>query len=248
MLPSILEVAERFGLESDPKTYGKKESLFKCPFCREDANKPKKYYLSLNTEENVFKCWYCLESGGVLYFEALLSNQPYEEVRKKYLGERRNVHPALKLSPSQLRKIGWLEVKRKNFEQFQKSKDQVIRDWKIYEYEELVKHYALFVLIANYPLESERKKHYQWFVGTCQRSVVDDLNKKIVQQWNQWNSSEKTQWAIEGEKIAKIALDTSIKSGDFNYLNLFLNVLFTIEILKLRKQQKEEKKISISAS
>lgn len=241
MLPSILEVAERFGLESDPKTYGKKESLFKCPFCREDANKPKKYYLSLNTEENVFKCWYCLESGGVLHFEALLSNQPYEEVRKKYLGETRNVHPALKLSPSQLRKIGWLEVKRKNFEKFQKSKDQVIRDWKIYEYEELVKHYALFVLIANFPLENERRKHYEWFVGICNKTVINNLNKKIVQQWN---SSEKTQWAIEGEKVAKISLEVARKSADFEYLNLFANVLFAIEILKLRKQKKE--KVSVS--
>lgn len=52
MLPSIIKIADHYGLENDPKTYGRKESLFKCPFCQSN-----KYHLSLNTQDNVFKCW-----------------------------------------------------------------------------------------------------------------------------------------------------------------------------------------------
>lgn len=232
MLPSILNIADEFKLESDPKTYGKKESLFKCPFCLEDANKPKKYYLSLNTKDNVFKCWYCKESGGVLQFEAMLSNKPFEEIRKKYFGERKkNLHPAYTLTPDQLKQIGWQDKKRRNFKAFQEQKEEVIKDWKKYEREELTKHYALFTLIAHFPIQNERSKHYEWFKEVCQHSKVDNLAKAIVQQWN---APKKKEWAITGEKIAQIAYNIAYQTGDFEFLNLFLNVLFIHEMMKMQ--------------
>lgn len=238
MLPSILNIAETFNLESDPKTYGKKESLFKCPFCLEDANKPKKYYLSLNTEDNVFKCWYCSESGGVLHFEALLSNKPYEEIREKYFGKRKeNLHPAYRLSPAQLKEIGWQDVKRQDFDLFRKQKDEVIKNWKMYEREELTKHYALFTLIAHFPIEKERRDHYEWFVEICQQSKVENLAKKIVQQWN---SPKKERWAIEGKVIARLAYAITYESGDFEFQNMFVNILFVQQLLKLRQLSKKK--------
>lgn len=239
MLPSILNVAENYNLESDPKSYGKKESLFKCPFCKEDSNKEKKFYLSLNTEKNVFKCWYCKESGGVLHFEALLSGLPFEEVREKYFGKRKkNLHPAYRLSPDQLRKIGWQQKKRDNFQFFVNKKDEVLKDWVLYVYEELTTYYALFTLIAYFPIKEQRKELYKWFVQLCSESKVDDLNQRIVRQWN---SDNKKQWAEKGLYLARIAYKVAKKTGDFRFENLFVNVLFAKELMKINKLAKKSK-------
>lgn len=240
MLPSILHIAEQYNLISDSRTYGEKESLFKCPFCKQDSlpENKKKFYLSLNTKDNVFKCWYCDESGGVLRFEALLSHKPYEVIRRKYFGERKeNLHPAYKLTPDQLREIGWQSRKRDNFQGFLKNRDRVIEDWKEYERQELVKHYALFTLIAHFPIKNDRRDHYEWFVEVCQDSKVDQLSNKIVQQWN---SPKKMEWAVEGNSIAEMAITISYETGDFEFDNLFLNVLFIQELLKYKEVKEQE--------
>lgn len=58
----------------------------KCPFCREDAKlgKEKKFYLSLNTVDQVFKCWFCKESGGVFRLIALLEGAPEGKVIEQF--------------------------------------------------------------------------------------------------------------------------------------------------------------------
>lgn len=242
MLPSILHIAERYKLISDPKTYGHKESRFKCPFCEQDSipGNEKKFYLSLNTDDNVFKCWFCNESGGVLQFESILSNQPYEEIRKKYFGKRRkNLHPAYKLSPDQLREIGWQDKKRQSFQEFQTNRDEVIKDWNEYKYGELIKHYALFTLIAHFPIEKDKRDHYEWFVEICKESKVDNLAKQIV---HEWNSNQKQSWSNEGVEVARIAYHVAHDCGDFNFLNLFATVLF---IYELKTEYREEYSISI---
>lgn len=236
MLPSILNIAEQYGLMSDPKSYGEKESLFKCPFCEQDSlpENQTKYYLSLNTEDNVFKCWYCKESGGVLQFETLLSKKPYEEIRQKYFGKRRkNLHPAYKLSPKQLEEIGWQDKKRQNVRAFQVQRDQVLEDWKKYEYEQLVKHYALFTLIAHFPIEEDKRKHYEWFLNICQDSKVDNLANQIIQQSN---SQKKKNWAIEGRELAGMSYHIVHEYGDFDYLNIFANVLVLYELKQIKNK------------
>ncbi|MEN1969660.1 hypothetical protein WMZ97_16480 [Lentibacillus sp. N15] len=191
----------------------------------------KKYYLSLNTRDNVFKCWYCREGGGVLQFEALLSDQSYETVRQKYFGKRKkNLHPAYNLSPDQLQEIGWQDKKRLHFELFQEQKNEVIKDWKTYEYEELMIHYALVTLITHFPIEAERKKHFGWFVEICKQSKVNNLAKKIMQQWN---STKKENWSVQGKEMARIAYDTIYQSGDFEFQNLFVIILFIHKMSKL---------------
>lgn len=101
MLPNILDVAAEHGLTFQPRSYGKKQTLAKCPFCLEDdqPRKRKKYYLSLNTHEQVFKCWYCGESGGVFRFMALLEGVSENEVIDRYRkksGSTYQRHPAEK--------------------------------------------------------------------------------------------------------------------------------------------------------
>ncbi|SHN86433.1 hypothetical protein [Desulfitobacterium chlororespirans] len=122
MLPSIMEVALQHELKSaelDDRSKRKKRSVkdvrFKCPFCKA-TDHPKfkdKYYLSLNTEDNVFQCWFCGESGGVLKFIALLENKSIEEVKQELFHKgnnrvQRKLHPAEKLTPSQLQSMGFL--------------------------------------------------------------------------------------------------------------------------------------------
>lgn len=239
MLPSIMHVAERFHLESDPNTYGKKESRFKCPFCEQDSlpENQDKYYLSLNIEDNLFKCWFCDKSGGVLQFESLLSQKPYEEIREKYFGKRkRDLHPAYRLSPDQLKQIGWQSKKRDDFKGFSKQKEQVIEDWKEYKLEELARYYALFNLITHFPIKEKRKKHYEWFKKICQNSKVNNLSKKIIQQWN---SPKKEDWANEGQEIARISYLIAYEYADFEFHNLFSNILFIQELRKIKKIKEE---------
>src|SRR5699024_7243545 len=132
MLPDIIKVAEDYGVVLNPNTINKKEVLGLCPICNHGKHK-----LSLNTEKKLFKCWEGNESGGVLAFESKLSSKSFNEIRAKYFGsKKRQEHPAYELSPDQLKQIGWHSQKRENYIRFAKSKEDVMKDWKRYEYEE----------------------------------------------------------------------------------------------------------------
>lgn len=171
----------------------------------------------------------------MIHFESLLSNEPYEHIRVKYFGKRKKqTHPAYKLSPNQLKAIGWQEVKRENYETFRKRKNEVIINWEVHEFEELSKHYALFILIEHFPKETEKKAYNQWFIETCRKSNVDKLNEKIIQQWK---IGKKEKWAEQGLQIARAAYKISKENCDFEYKNLFVNVLFVHELLKNRKRK-----------
>ncbi|MDQ0338154.1 hypothetical protein J2S00_000938 [Caldalkalibacillus uzonensis] len=111
MLPEILPNAEQHGLIINERTREKREVLAKCPFCEEDSKpgKEKKFYLSLNTQDQVFKCWFCGEAGGVFRFISLLENIPESEVIERYRGKKGKYkpHPAERLTLSQLRLLGY---------------------------------------------------------------------------------------------------------------------------------------------
>ena len=107
-LPSILDVARRYGVEINESTLDRAEVRAKCPFCRADANRPRKYYLSLNPAKNVFRCWFCGEAGGVVRFEALLSGRTEAAVMEAYGLGRKDRHPAERLTARQLRIAGYV--------------------------------------------------------------------------------------------------------------------------------------------
>lgn len=140
MLPSILETAKQHGLEMNARCISRsaKEVRFKCPFCEADANKKDKYYLSLNTADNLFKCWACGESGGVLKFIALLDQTSIELVKRKLWGDNKSphkpLHPAEKLTPAQLKALGfngcnWGKLKQKELEYFKRTLNYVWQEW-----------------------------------------------------------------------------------------------------------------------
>ena len=244
MLPPILEVAEKLNIQFDERTLEKEEVRAKCPFCKEDSNKEKKFYLSLNTEKNVFKCWYCSKSGGVLHFESLVSGKPFSEVREKYFGNQKsqNTHPAYNLSPQQLKEIGWYGVKRNDFKSFLKNKENIFKDWEIYKYEELAKYYAVFILIAHYPKPNERRELYSQFIELTALSKVDNLRSLIEVEYK---NGEKKRWARRGKDIARMAYRYSM-TNDSDFENLFSNVLFVIEVMKIKNRLKNRQNQKMS--
>jgi len=229
MLPNILDVAHEHNLIFDSKSYGKKETLAKCPFCKEDSKPEKKkvYHLSLNTKDQVYKCWFCGEAGGVLRFEAKLSNIPFAKVREKYFGKKKkNLHPAYKLTPEQLDEIGWLSFKQKDFKGFQQKREQVLKDWKSYVYHELAKHFALFMCMAH--LENQKQKQKEslaWFIQKCRKKPIPKMYELIHNEYLK-PAHERRNWAKRGTEIARIAWKTSIKTLDIHLDDLYVNVLF----------------------
>lgn len=140
LLPNILEIANRNNLEANPKTLNKKEIRYKCPFCHADANRRNKFYLSINENKNVFKCWYCKESGGVLKFISLLEGKSeqelIEEIRQQN-GSTYQKHPAERLSGYQLDligypKINWVKNREYDVQFYKIFRERVWNEWKDY--------------------------------------------------------------------------------------------------------------------
>ncbi len=157
MLPDILEVAKKHNLVFDPRTYGNKETLCKCPFCQEDSlpHKKKKFYLSLNIQDKVFKCWFCKESGGVFRFMAVLEGVPESEVISRYRqkrGGRYMLHPSEKLTLSQYRLMGipkkpnWAAIRQYYPEGYRVLLEQVHLKWKQFVEDERVRWYGYLVV------------------------------------------------------------------------------------------------------
>lgn len=218
-LPSIVKIAEENGIEFDPKNKSyKKELLALCPFC----NNHRKYYLSINQVDNVFKCWYCKASGGVLQFEADLTGKSFQEVKEKYFGKnrRRKFRPAELLSPRQLDVIGWQKIKRKNQELFKRSLKQVEKDWKKHLYQQRRLAFAKLLL-------AESGSNYQTVIQSikdqAESAKIPSLLEDVLAEYseNVWKQS----WALEGQLMAIQALEISLERKDNKelYYLLFLN-------------------------
>lgn len=231
MLPDIIEIAEEYLIEIDSRSYGKKETMAQCPFCNSG-----KFHLSLNQNKNIFKCWNCKKSGGVLQFESLVSEKPFDEIRAKYFGKKKaKKHPAYELSPEQLKQIGWHDKKRDSYHVFNKNKDEVVREWEKYCYEELVKYCSLFFIIEQYPFKEQQEQQFKWFLNECKKSKVDNIYQMILEAYRN-NSTEN--WVIKSREIANISYTSCLNANDVNFINIFTNVLFTIEIMKVNKVKK----------
>ncbi|MCZ2260641.1 hypothetical protein [Sporosarcina sp. G11-34] len=234
MLPEILTVAEEYGITFNPRYLGKKETLCKCTFCEEDSKpgKGSKYYLSLNTQDQVYKCWYCGVSGGVLDFEAKLSGISYNKVREKYFGKRKKpVHPAESLNTHQLRLIGWAEYKRNDRYEFKMNRESVLRDWKSYEHGELVKHFALFMVVAHIENQAERQNELlQYVIQSCHKTQIYLLFNRLLAEYMK-DEEERTSWAKEGTEIGRAAWKVSLSTYDFRMEKVVCNVVFLYHLL-----------------
>ncbi|TMN20905.1 hypothetical protein [Lentibacillus cibarius] len=245
MLPNILDVAQKYDLQFQSKSFGKKESLAKCPFCKEDAGKRRKFYLSLNTEEQLYKCWYCKKAGGVLDFEVQLSGKPYQEIKQNYFGTcRQSLHPAYRLTPYQLERIGWKEYKRNDFRQFQMHKRQILNDWKQYTHEKLALHYAIFLCIAH--LENQQKRQQEllvWLIYKCWHATIPNMYNRIQDEYLKGQEQGPKKWAVEGTILGRLAWGTCLETIDFDMDTLFVNIVF---LQYLRKTEHKKGHVPIT--
>lgn len=236
MLPKILEVAEKHGVEIDPRTYGKKETLAKCPFCLEDSNKRGKHYLSLNTHDQVYRCFFCHKKGGVLDFESKLTGVPYHEVKEKYFGKsKKNVHPAERLNPSQLECIGW-KTTRGSKADFKKQRDLVYRHWLRYEHSQLTELFAELMVMAYLEDQVDRQiELLNYLKERCEKSQIYSCYSRIMDEYKK-DPALRSDWAAEGVKIARIAWRVSHAQNDLDFSKVVLQVPF-IHFLYMKEKE-----------
>lgn len=162
MLPEILHIARQHKLSLCSRTLHKEEVLCKCPFCNEDSKpgKRRKYYLSLNTKDQVFKCWFCGESGGVFRFMALLEGVTEDEVRSQYRKQKVS-HPAERLTRRQRKLMGfdsdpdWDAMKRRDMSYYFRTMDFLWSEWKHFVDSQIREAYFLLLLGIRFHKYSE---------------------------------------------------------------------------------------------
>lgn len=218
MLPTIIEVADKYGLACNERTRKQKNVRYKCPFCKGDLDQPKKYYLSLNQNKNIYWCWWCKANGVVLAFETNISGKSYTEVKESYFGRNKNrsYHPAEILSPQQLQVIGWDEVKRKDYKQFKRLLEEVYSDWCRYADKERAIAFAKLLIgikIYKYELviENIKRQSETVFVETLLEDVLEMYSSDL------W-----TEWAKEGLELAHVALGAAKKAGQVQEALMYL--------------------------
>jgi hypothetical protein len=180
-----------------------KDTRYKCPFCKADQGKRDKYYLSLNTKDEVFKCWVCGESGGVLKFMALLQNTSIEEVKRQLRGPsntERKLHPAEKLTPAQLKDMGmigpsWYQLRQRDYSYYRRVLDWTWEVWQEHVVEQKRDAYIFFCLA-----ESSQGK-----VQVCQeaaKSLFLSATDLIIEfAAYAVGSKKKPEWATSAERF-----------------------------------------------
>lgn len=237
MLPSIIDIARENQLVFNERTLNKKEVMCKCPFCQMDADNSKKFYLSLNEEKNVFKCWYCKEYGGVLQFESLITGTPYQEVKQKYFGDKKKAyHPAELLSPKQLEAIDWAEVKRKYHEEYKSSLEHIIADWNAHVYENRILAFAKLLI-------GIQTKKYQIVIENIKKQAEDaEILSLLDDVLNMYSSSEWKDWALEARDIAGAAYKTA-KQENNELANGLMYVLFAFNQYTQSQKSKNKRRV-----
>ena len=189
LLPPILEVADKNGLKINERTRKRKEVACKCPYCYQDQAK-EKYYLSLNTDYNVFKCWRCKASGGVLklmaYLEDCSEKELIQNIRKQG-GYQYRKHPAEQLTSDQLRAIGyphvnWIESRKYDDQLYKAFRAHVITKWRAYvEGKKMDAYRALFLGLITNSFQAGVNKVREIEKHTNEK-MLDDLLKELSKE------------------------------------------------------------------
>jgi hypothetical protein len=205
LLPEILKIAEEHGLRINPRTYDKKEVMVKCPFCGHDdlPGKERKYHLSLNTEDQVFKCWVCKESGGVFRFIALLEGIPESDVIERYHHKKGHYkpHPAEKLTLHQCRLLGyknkpnWAAMRKRDMEYHRRTRNQLWREWMDFMAEQKRLAYQLLVV----GIQSMKYKKTIEAIKQMEIEISAPLLEDVLKIYS---LPHRPHWAVEAEAFA----------------------------------------------
>lgn len=225
MLPSVMETARQHGLQMDARCSSRsaKEVRFKCPFCETDANKRGKYYLSLNMADNLFKCWACGEGGGVLKFIALLEHKPIEEVKQSLWGSkrspRRSLHPAEKLTPQQLKAMGFVGYSFGKMKQsdpdYQRTLNWIWQEWQSYSIHLKRLAYIGVLCLTTTEAISANYRRYSEQLSIPNEDLIMELTTiKFSRRKPEWATSAEEFVAATQETEKPIRPDPSVVDRD----------------------------------
>lgn len=212
MLPKIVEIASKHQLQLKKSSLKNIEVHAKCPFCLEDSkpNKRRKYYLSLNSEKDLFKCWFCKEGGGVLRFIALLEGVAENEVVSRFR-RRKIIHPAENLTMRQRRMLAhwtgslqpdWQAMKKRDREYYLRTLDMLLEDWNYFVDSEVF--WAYYQIAAGIELG----RYSEYVDKIKQREIVIGaplLNRAL----KVWSSPKRPSWAKSSDDLIQEILKKS---------------------------------------
>ena len=114
----------------------------------------------------------------------------------------------------------------------------VLNDWQNYEYEELAKHFAMFIVIAHIENQEERQNELLHYVmQSCRDTQIYLMFNRLMAEYV-IDEKERAGWAIEGAEIA--AWKVSLSTYDFEMNKVVLNVAFLSHMWKMDKNQKRK--------
>lgn len=211
MLPSILDVADDQGLECVERTRSKKEVYYRCPFCHH--HNPK---LSLNPAKNVFKCWHCGESGGVLEFEAKLTGKTFTEVKQQYFPYKSKSSPNAK----QRQKLGHTSIPK---DTYKKQITKLKTEWETYQFFMCRKYFAYLSVILLIDDDVRRNELVAWWYEEVRRTEIPLLASTLI-----GGMQQDARWQQEGQLLADMAFSVCKETGDFELLDIVKNVSFLL--------------------
>ena len=118
------------------------------------------------------------------------------------------------------------------------NRETVLRDWKSYEYEELVKHFAMFIVIAHIENQDERQNELlQYVMQSCRATQIHLLFNRLLAEYVK-EEADRAEWAKEGIEIGRAAWKVAFSTYDFEMEKVVLNVVFLYHMMKMDKIQK----------
>ncbi len=226
MLPDILSIADQHALIVNNKTRHREEAECKCPFCYEDSKPPKKrrYYLSLNTKDQVFKCWFCGESGGVLRFISLLEGVTEEEVRSRFR-KRKVEHPAERLTRRQRKLIGekvepnWATMKKRDPAYYILTMNWIWSEWNAFVKTQVEQAFFLLLLGIRFGKYSE----YIEEIKKLEKVIEFPLLKEVL---NIYSCAKRPVWTeriealirLEKSSVSPESRNVQAEKGEMKYV------------------------------
>jgi len=218
VLPDIVEVARKHGLEIRHRTTTNGDYRANCPFCERNGLTPdRKYHLYLAPadkpgRQNVFHCFRCGEQGGVAKFIALLTGRDeaevVEEFRRRWWEEHagqkpRPRHPAESLTEEQIRRTGLMDYRpdwrgwwKANPEATKKVLDALWKEWNRYLRPYRILGFALL-------LKGIELNDMGWAMNAIEvlmpaQVVKHDVRIDVLEAFS---TSPWPEWAIEAARI-----------------------------------------------
>ncbi|NHN35515.1 hypothetical protein [Paenibacillus agricola] len=219
MALNIIDIADQHGLIKNRGSRSSRPSaevLYKCPFCQEDSKpaKMKRFYLSLNEDKQCFKCWFCLERGGVFRFISLLEGVSEQEIAVRYSNPNKKIlHPAEKLTRTQKRLMGmerepnWDAMKKRDQEYYLRTLDLVWKEWERFVESQRTDSY-FYLLIG---IHSMKYQEYIEAIARREKELGVSIVKEILEAFSQ---TDKPDWAAKQDYFFSSYTSKSSEIGD----------------------------------